>query len=57
MSPVPVASLPSHSLRYRLKVATRRHLARIRDNHVTGPAWKRLFGVVGRISGEREDSR
>ena len=57
MSPVPAPSLPSYSLRYRLKVATRRHLARIRDNHVTGPAWKRLFwGVVGRIGGKRENS-
>ena len=55
MSPVPAPSLPSYSLRYRLKVATRRHLARIRDNHVTGPAWKRLFwGVVGRISAKEK---
>ena len=53
MSPVPAPSLPSLSLRYRLKVATRRHLARIRDNHVTGPRWKRLFWkAVGRISGK-----
>jgi hypothetical protein len=51
LSPVPTPSLPSHSLRYRLKVATRRHLARIRDNHVTGPGWKRLlWGVIYRIS-------
>jgi len=55
MSPVPARSLPSHSLRYRLKVATRRHLARIRDNHVTGPAWKRLlWGVFGRISAKEK---
>jgi len=55
ISPVPARSLPSHSLRYRLKVATRRHLARIRDNHVTGPAWKRLFwGVIGRIGGKEK---
>ena len=26
----------------------RRHLARIRDNHVTGPGWKRLFWKVVR---------
>jgi hypothetical protein len=58
ISPVPVASLPSYSLRYRLKVATRRHLARIRDHHVTGPAWKRLlWGVVGRISAKEKNSR
>ena len=51
LSPVPTPSLPSYSLRYRLKVAARRHLARIRDNHVTGPRWKRLFWeVVGGIS-------
>jgi len=43
MSPVPAPSLPSFSLRYHLKVATRRHLARIRDNRVPGPGWKRLF--------------
>jgi hypothetical protein len=50
LSPVPTPSLPSYSLRYRLKVATRRHLARIRDNHITGPRWKRLFWeVVGGI--------
>ena len=54
MSPVPVASLPSYSLRYRLKVATRRHLARIRDNHVTGPAWKRLFGELSAESVAKE---
>jgi hypothetical protein len=55
MSPVSAPSLPSYSLRYRLKVATRRHLARIRDNHVTGPAWKRLFWrVVGRIGGKEK---
>ena len=55
LSPVPTPSLPSYSLRYRLKVATRRHLARIRDNHVTGPGWKRLFwGVVGRISAKEK---
>jgi hypothetical protein len=55
LSPVPTPSLPSYSLRYRLKVATRRHLARIRDNHVTGPGWKRLFwGVVRRISAKEK---
>ena len=52
---MPAPSLPSYSLRYRLKVATRRHLARIRDNHVTGPAWKRLlWGVFGRISAKEK---
>jgi hypothetical protein len=51
LSPVPTPSLPSYSLHYRWKVATRRHLARIRDNHVTGHRWKRLFWeVVGGIS-------
>jgi hypothetical protein len=55
LSPVPTPSLPSYSLRYRLKVATRRHLARIRDNHVTGPGWKRFFwGVVRRISAKEK---
>jgi hypothetical protein len=55
MSPVSVPNLPSNSLRYRLKVATRRHLAHIRDNHATGPGWKRLlWGVVGRISGKEK---
>jgi len=55
LSPVPTPSLPSHSLRYRLKVATRRHLARIRDNHVTGPGWRRLlWGVVRRISAKEK---
>jgi hypothetical protein len=55
ISPAPTPSLPSHSLRYRLKVATRRHLARIRDNHVTGPGWKRLlWGVVRRISAKEK---
>jgi hypothetical protein len=55
LSPVPTPSLPSHSLRYCLKVAIRRHLARIRDNHVTGPGWKRLlWGVVRRISAKEK---
>jgi len=54
LSPVPTPSLPSYSLRYRLKVATRRHLARIRDNHVTGPGWKRLFWEVVRRISEKE---
>jgi hypothetical protein len=55
LSPVPTPILPSYSLRYRLKVATRRHLARIRDNHFTGPAWKRLlWGVVCRISAKEK---
>jgi hypothetical protein len=55
LSPVPTPSLPSHSLRYRLKVSTRRHLARIRDNHFTGPGWKRfVWGVVRRISAKEK---
>ena len=57
LSPVPTPSLPSYSLRYSLKVATRRHLARIRDNYVTGPRWKRLFWeVVGGISRKRDSA-
>jgi len=56
MSPVPAPSLPSYSLRYRVEGSdTRRHLAGIRDNHVNGPAWKRLlWGVVGRISAKEK---
>ena len=57
ISPVPPPRLPSYSLRYRMRVATRRYLSRIRDNHDTGPAWKRvLWEVVRRISAKENAS-
>jgi hypothetical protein len=57
ISPVPRANLPSYSLRYRIRVAARRHLSRIRDSHETGAAWRRvLWGAVRSISAKENST-
>ena len=56
MSPVPTSRLPSYSPRYRMQVATRRYLSRIRDNHDTGPPWKRLLWQLLRRINAKENA-
>ncbi|MBA3544058.1 MAG: hypothetical protein H0T83_06425 [Chthoniobacterales bacterium] len=48
MSSVTEPPLPAYRLPYRMRVATRRCLSRIRDNHDAGPAWARAIWRLAR---------
>ena len=48
MSSLTEPPLPSYRLPYRVRVATRRRLSRIRDNHDAGPVWVRALWRIAR---------
>ncbi|MGI8959998.1 MAG: hypothetical protein ACR2IV_09610, partial [Bryobacteraceae bacterium] len=54
ISPVEEVAVTSSSLPYRIKVAARRRLSRIRDNHLSKAVWARLFLGAPRSPGESE---